>query len=123
MSFVVFPISESDHKRALVKPAFASKIVHGSGRCKSVVRFLANAFWRHPRRMLSRRETSLRLPAKIRRERLNPSGCAFLPNNHFFLDMLTIHRGRFRFMLLINRSSYETTQERSPARYAQSDGS
>src|SRR5262245_61676070 len=37
--------------------------------------------------------------------------------------MLTIHRRRFRFMLLINRSPYETTQERSPARYAQSDGS
>jgi hypothetical protein len=29
MSFIAVSISESDHKRALVKPAFAAKIVHG----------------------------------------------------------------------------------------------
>src|SRR5262249_3277041 len=69
MSLVVFPISESDHERALVKPAFAAKIVHGSGRCKSVVRFLANAIRLHPRRMRSSREISPRSAAKIRRGR------------------------------------------------------
>src|SRR6266542_423405 len=47
------------------------------------VRFLANAFWRHPRRMRSRRETSLRLTAKICRERFDSTSCAFLSNNHF----------------------------------------
>jgi len=41
-------------------------------------RFLADAFWRYPRSTLSRRETSLRLAAKICRGRLNPSVCAFL---------------------------------------------
>src|SRR5215471_13261900 len=35
MMFIAVSISESDHKRVLVKPTFAAKIVHRSGRCKS----------------------------------------------------------------------------------------
>src|SRR5262249_5868927 len=35
MLFIAVSISGSDHKRALVKPTFGAKIVHGSGRCKS----------------------------------------------------------------------------------------
>src|SRR5215813_11516684 len=34
MLFIAVSISESDHKKALVKPTFDAKIVHGSGRCK-----------------------------------------------------------------------------------------
>src|SRR5262245_16234068 len=43
MLFIAVSISESDHKRALVKPTFAAKIVHGSGRCKSGLVQVASA--------------------------------------------------------------------------------
>jgi predicted DNA-binding ribbon-helix-helix protein len=44
---------------------------------------LATAFWRHLRKIRSRRETSLQLTAKFCRERFDSTSCAFLSNNHF----------------------------------------
>jgi len=46
MLFIAVSISESDHKKALVKPTFDAKIVHGSGRCKSGSVQGAAATWR-----------------------------------------------------------------------------
>jgi len=46
MLFIAVSISESDHKRALVKPTFYAKIVYGSGRCKSGSAQWAVAAWR-----------------------------------------------------------------------------